>query len=73
MITKVEADRFIQKCECGDVHYLPYEDLVIKGKFITLPTCLACETRIEVLHNNNGEDDHSILVSKIFANVATKE
>ena len=71
MIVKVEADKLVQKCVCGGLCSVYYEDLQITGKFIQLPLCSVCGS-LEVLHNNDSDDDHSIKVMKIFAKVATQ-
>lgn len=72
MIVKVDKNNFTQKCEgCGKLHSLSYSDFVITANFITLHPCDGCGS-LEVLCNNNLEDDHSVKVSKVFANIATQ-
>ena len=71
MITKVEDTRLIQKCVCGALHSHDYSDLSISTSFISLPICGDCGS-LEVLHNNNQDDTHSLAVSKVFAKVATQ-
>jgi hypothetical protein len=71
MITKVEDTQLIQKCVCGALHAHAYSVLNISTSFISLPTCSDCGS-LEVLHNNNQNDEHSLAVSKVFAKVATQ-
>jgi len=72
MITKVEQTKLIQKCECGHLRSLNYSDLTIRGSFIHLPVCNECNTRLEVLHLNDSENEHSLIVARVFAKVATQ-
>ncbi|RLC96850.1 MAG: hypothetical protein DRI46_13475 [Chloroflexi bacterium] len=72
MIAKVEKDNLIQKCDCGHIRSLAYSSLEIKGAFIHLTVCDGCNSRLEVLHLNNQEDDHGLMVSRVFAKVATQ-
>lgn len=71
MITKVEDTQLIQKCVCGSLHAHPYSSLSISTNFIAIPICSDCGS-LEVLHNNNQNDEHSLAVSKVFAKVATQ-
>lgn len=71
MITKAEENNFTQKCVCGELCNHGYSGILITASFITLPVCGECGS-LEVLHNNNQDDQHSILVSKVFAKVATQ-
>jgi hypothetical protein len=71
MITKVEDTQLIQKCVCGSLHAHAYSALSISTSFISLPACGDCGS-LEVLHNNNQNDVHSLAVSKVFAKVATQ-
>lgn len=71
MITKVETTRCLQKCVCGQKYAHEYSSLQIQNKCIKLPLCPACGS-LEILYNNNGDDDHSIKVTKVFAKVATQ-
>ena len=70
MITKAEKDTYVQKCVCGKKVTINYTDLIINKKYIKLPACSDCNS-IEVLFLNEGKDDHSVLVSRVFAKVAT--
>ncbi len=72
MITKAEDTTLTQKCVCGHLRTLSYSSLSIAGEFIHLPVCSECNKSIEILFNNNVDNPHSILVSKVFAKVATQ-
>lgn len=72
MIIKVEKDSFTQRCgHCKKLHKVLYSEIAITSGFIKLEACDQCGS-LEVLHNNNGDDDHSIMVTKVFAKVATQ-
>jgi len=70
MITKVEQDYCVQRLPGGEKIQHRYEDLLIEGKFIKLPAHEATGA-LEILFLNGGADKHSIMVSQIFAKVAT--
>jgi len=73
MIVKVETDTFNQKCAgCDKIHSLSYSDFVITANFITLHPCDQCGS-LEILNNNNRDDEHSLMVTRVFANVATAQ
>ena len=72
MITKVEDTKFTQKCVCGHLYAHTYSSVYIDKKFLALPICAECGS-LEILHNNNKDDSHGLLVSKVFAKVATQE
>lgn len=71
MITKAEETQVTQKCTCNSLHAHLYSSLSILNSFISLPICGDCGS-LEMLFNNNKDDAHSILVSKVFAKVATQ-
>lgn len=71
MITKAEDNQLTQKCVCETLYVHSYSGLSINGGFISLPICAACGS-LETLFNNNKNDPHSLLVSKVFAKVATQ-
>lgn len=71
MITKAEENSFTQKCICGKLYSHSYSEFSIVASFITLSQCSDCNS-LEVLYNNNKDDEHSILVSKVFAKIATQ-
>jgi len=69
MIVKAESIKLIQKCVCGILSQHAYSGLAIKDSYIILPVCDECGS-LEVLHQNDGVDEHSTMVTKVFAKVA---
>lgn len=70
MIVKTEKETFVQKCLCGALSVHNYADVQVRDSFIYLPVCTTCNSSLEVLNLNDGEDDHSKMVTAIFAKVA---
>ena len=71
MILKADTDKCVQECVCGCKRNIPYSSLNILGSMIKLPACDQCSS-LEVLFLNDGNDPHSVLVSRVFAKVATQ-
>ena len=71
MIVKVENNGFVQKCVCGKLYQRAYSSYSIAASFITLTPCEDCGS-LEVLHSNNGDDEHSVMVAKVFVKIATQ-
>ena len=71
MIIKIQDTSCVQKCVCGTLHKHEYSSLYIHQGFIQMPICADCGS-LEILHNNNAEDEHGIMVSRVFAKVATQ-
>lgn len=68
MIKQVKEQTFIQEIGDDQVEH-SYKDLSIDDNgFIVLPVLGG---KIEVLNHNNGDDEHSIKVAKVFARVAS--
>lgn len=73
MIVKVDKNTFTQKCgHCGEIYSHRYSDFLITAKMVTLRPCAKCNS-LEILCNNNGNDSHGILVSRVFANIASAQ
>lgn len=66
MITEVTLHNFTQTID-GQKIVHKFEDIEIKNKSIILPPY---HNKVEILFYNNGDDMHSLLVSKIFARMA---
>ena len=67
MITAVGEKTFTQFIDGEEVIH-QYKDIQIKNGFIHLPKV---NNKIEVLNHNGGDDEHSLLVAKVFAMVAS--
>jgi hypothetical protein len=67
MIKHVGEYSFIQHIKGKDVEH-SYDSVEIKNNSIVLPQV---DNAIEVLFLNNKDDEHSKLVTKIFAKVAS--
>ena len=72
MIIKIEENKCVQKCVCGKLSGHKYSELKIINSYITMPPCQECGS-LEILKNNNGNDEHSILITKVFANIAIQK
>jgi hypothetical protein len=70
MILKVSKNTFTQECSCGTKHNHEYFDISINKDFVVLPECTSCGS-FEILKNTINEDLHSLLVSRVFANIAS--
>ena len=67
MIGKASEHTFTQLIDGVEVEH-NYKDVKIRNGFIHLPKF---NNKIEVLNYNGGDDEHSLLVAKIFARVAS--